>query len=86
MVSSGPPITEVPTKVLESSLATLEEAKLAVEAAETELETVLAEIRVAPRAEKTAVSRAIESALDRLRTARAKVADAEETLANETRR
>jgi hypothetical protein len=73
-------------EVLESSLATLEEGKRAVEAAEVQLETLLSEIRVAPRAEKTAVSRGIESALEGLRTARAKVAAAEEILAAEAKR
>ena len=52
-------------------------------AAETKLESVLSEIRVAPRAEKTAVSQAIESALLSLRSARGKVEEAEKTLAKE---
>lgn len=64
--------------------ATLEEAKHEVEAAELELEKMLSEMRIAPRAEKTTVSAAIESALQRLRTARAKVEDAEKTLAKES--
>jgi hypothetical protein len=68
-----------------SALATLEAGKRAVEDAEAELERVLSELRVAPRAEKTAVSAAIESALSRVRTARASVVDAERMLADEAR-
>ncbi len=68
----------------ETSLAKLEQAKRDVEAAEAQLEAVLSEIRVAPRAEKTAVSRAIECALERLRAARASLVEAETILAKET--
>lgn len=68
------------------ALATLEAGKRAVEDAEAELERVLSELRVAPRAEKTAVSAAIESALAQVRTARARVAEAERTLADEALR
>jgi hypothetical protein len=59
-------------------LALLEEGKKAVEDAQTALETLLSEIRVAPRAEKTAITSGIESALERLRLAREKVSDAEQ--------
>lgn len=65
------------------ALAELDAAKRDVETAESKLETVLAEIRVAPRAEKTAVTQAIQDSLDRLRAARVKVADAESILARE---
>jgi hypothetical protein len=68
---------------LDGAIAALEEAKGEVIAAETKLESVLSEIRVAPRAEKTAVSQAIESALLSLRSARGKVEEAEKTLAKE---
>jgi hypothetical protein len=78
--------TEQPREAFESSIFALEAAKKDVEAAEMQLETVLAEIRVAPRAEKRAVSQAIESALERLRAARAKVVAAEATLANEKKK
>lgn len=64
------------------AIGVLEEAKRAVEAAETELESTLAEIKVMPRAEKTAVSRSLELALDRLRLARSRVVMAERILAN----
>lgn len=55
----------------------LEDARSDVEQAEARLEGVLAELRVAPRAEKVRVSRAIEEALERLRNARAKLSVAE---------
>jgi hypothetical protein len=73
------------TAALEAAIKTLEEAEADVAAAEGQLEAVLAEIKTAPRAEKTNVSRPIELALDRLRAARAKVAAAEATIASETR-
>lgn len=66
-----------------SALATLEAGKRAVEDAEAELERALSELRVLPRAEKTAVSAAIESALSRVKLARASVIDAEQLLADE---
>ncbi len=68
-----------------SALATLEAGKRAVEDAEAELERALSELRVLPRAEKTAVSAAIESALSRVKLARASVIDAELLLADEAR-
>lgn len=68
---------------LDHAVATLEQTKHELEAAKTELEQVLSEIRVAPRAEKTAVSTAIEGALRRLRNAHTKVNDAEKTLAKQ---
>lgn len=58
-------------------LSKLDDARTDVEQAEARLEAVLAELRVAPRAEKVAVSRAIEDALERLRNARAKLSAAE---------
>jgi hypothetical protein len=69
--------------LLDQAVVTLDEAKLEVEAAKAQLEKVLSEIQVAPRAEKTAVSAAIEGALERLRTAHSKVESAERTLASE---
>jgi hypothetical protein len=68
---------------LQISLAKLEEGKAAVEDAASKLEALLADLRVAPRAEKTNVSNAIETALERLRTARVKVAEAEKVIATE---
>ncbi|HVH44782.1 MAG TPA: hypothetical protein VM925_20655 [Labilithrix sp.] len=70
--------------VLESSLSNLELARVDVEEAEKQLEAVLANLRVMPRAEKTAVSTAIEQALQRLRDARARVTTAEATIASKT--
>lgn len=60
-----------------STSSNLEDARIDVEQAEAQLEAVLAELRVSPRAEKVAVSRAIEEALLRLRDARAKLSAAE---------
>jgi hypothetical protein len=68
---------------LDQAISALEQAKTEVKAAEGQLESLLSEIQVAPRAEKTSVSRAIESALSGLRSARTKVDDAETTLATE---
>lgn len=68
-------------EVLESSLSNLELARVDVEDAEGRLETILAELRVAPRAEKTAVSTAIEQALQSLRDARERLATTETTIA-----
>lgn len=68
---------------LKTSLAKLEEGKAAVEDAADKLETLLSELRVAPRAEKTNVSNAIETALEALRTARVKVQEAEKVIATE---
>lgn len=65
-----------------SALATLEAGKRAVEEAEAELERALSELRIAPRAEKTSVSAALESALSRVRAARASVVAAERVLAS----
>ena len=74
--------------VLDESLSCLEEARRDVEAAEKQLEQVLADIRIAPRAEKTSVSKAIELALNQVRAARVKVTDAESVVASgiETKR
>jgi hypothetical protein len=77
-------VTEESRKAaLKTSLSKLEEGKAAVEDAATKLETLLSELRVAPRAEKTSVSNAIETALERLRTARVKVQEAEKVIATE---
>ena len=61
----------------ETIRSNVEDAKADVEQAEKRLETVLAELRVSPRAEKVAVSSAIEEALQRLRDARVKLTAAE---------
>jgi hypothetical protein len=71
---------------LDQAIAALEEAKSEVKSAETQLENLLSAIQIAPRAEKTSVSRAIESALTTLRSARTKVDDAENTIAAERKK
>jgi hypothetical protein len=75
-------MTEIPKEVLQSSLSNVELARVDVEDAESRLEAVLADLKAAPRAEKTAVSTAIEQALQRLRDARAKLATAEVTISS----
>jgi len=83
--SVGVTMSDTPIEaVLESSLSNLELARVDVEEAEKQLEAVLANLRVMPRAEKTAVSTAIEQALQRLRDARARVTTAEATIASKT--
>jgi len=65
------------------SLEILSDCKTAVDAAEDQLRSALAQLEVVARAEKTAVSSAIEGGLVRLREARVRVAEAEATLARE---
>lgn len=55
----------------------IESAKRDVTEAETDLETVLAQIIEAPRAEKITVSAVVDSAFAKLRAAREILADAE---------
>jgi hypothetical protein len=57
-------------------------AKTALTAAETDLERALAEISVAPRAQKVTVSEVVADAFDKLREARKEIA-ALETLVRE---
>jgi hypothetical protein len=66
-----------------AALPKLEAAKLDVEQAATSLEALLADLRVAPRAEKTAVSSAIEDALSRLRHAQTKLVEAQRAVSLE---
>lgn len=66
---------------ISAALAALTAAKAEVASGERELERLLSEIAVAPRAEKTSVSRTIEQALQRLRSGRSKMEEAERTLA-----
>ncbi len=66
---------------IEAALASLQEAKDEVAASEAQLERVISEIQVAPRAAKTGISEVVEQALGLLRDARAKVVIAEEVLA-----
>lgn len=73
-------VERVHEKSSSEALRVLEEGKRAVEAAESELEAALAEMSVMPRAEKTAISRSLELALERLRVARSRVVIAERIL------
>ena len=74
----GSTITDAPVVPAEDKGSpSLAGARADVAAAEARLEAVLAELRVSPRAEKVAVSRAIEDALERLRGARNKLSAAE---------
>jgi hypothetical protein len=54
-----------------------------VTAAEAHLTTLFREIRLAPRAEKTTVSKAVEDALARLSAARASLIDLQTLVASE---
>ena len=65
------------------ALENLETARAAVESAQADLERLLTEVDVAPRAEKVAVSQIVLSALSRLREANASVLRAEAVLASE---
>jgi len=51
-------------------LSKIDTAKAEVDAAEGQLEQVLKEITVAPRAEKTTVSKVVEDAFSKLRSAK----------------
>jgi hypothetical protein len=66
-------------------LVRLRAAKGEISDAETELGTALREIRIAPRAEKTAITAVIEDALKKVRSARATVAELEELLSPESK-
>jgi hypothetical protein len=68
----------VPTDLLLENVAA---ARLAVEAAETELARVINAIEVEPRVEKRVVSEAVSAALGTLRTARTKLEAATDILA-----
>lgn len=51
-------------------ISNIEAAEREVKGAEAEIETLLADLRVMPRAEKTTISAALESAFKKLRAAR----------------
>ncbi len=61
-------------------LSKVERAKVDVDRAQLELERVLGEIRAAPRAEKTTLSRVVEDAFDLLRSAQGELAELEEII------
>ena len=62
-------------------LEKIDTAKSEVAAAETQLEQLLKEISVAPRAEKMTVSRVVEDAFSKLRAAKSDLQLLEELLA-----
>ena len=62
-------------------LKKIDTAKNDVSAAENELEQVLSQIDVAPRAQKTTVSRVVENAFSKLREAKADLEKLETLLA-----
>jgi hypothetical protein len=64
-------------------LAKIVAAKTEMTAAETDLDKVLREIRMAPRAEKTAISEVVQKAFAELRAARIKLVELEEELSAE---
>lgn len=59
-------------------LSKIESAKTGLSDAEGDLEKVLREIRIAPRAQKTTISAVVEDAFAKLRAARATLGDLEE--------
>ena len=63
------------------ALGTLEQAHDEVAAAEKQLAALLSEIQLAPRAEKTSVSRIVEESLQRLRAALVNVETAKQVIA-----
>jgi hypothetical protein len=61
-------------------LAKIEEATREMAAAEGDLDRLLREIRVAPRAEKTTISEVVQKAFAELRAARSKLVELQEDL------
>jgi hypothetical protein len=61
-------------------LAKIEAAKNEMTAASSDLERILREIKIAPRAEKTKISEVVEKAFAELRAARAKLVELEQEL------
>ena len=61
-------------------LAKIEEATREMTAAESDLDRILREIRVAPRAEKTTISEVVQKAFSELRNARSKLVELQEEL------
>ena len=62
-------------------LADIEAAKEAISVAENELQAVVGDITVAPRAAKAMVSKVVRAASEKLRVAKAKLVDLEESVA-----
>jgi hypothetical protein len=63
-------------------LARIEVARKELDDADDELGRLLHEVRSAPRAEKTTISRVLEEALDKLKVARTHLSDLERDLAS----
>lgn len=61
----------------------LQAAKTEMNAAEADLEKLLREIRVAPRAEKTTMSDVVQKAFAELRSAKARLLELEELVVEE---
>jgi hypothetical protein len=68
----------------EVHLAKIAAAKEDMTGAEEALEQVLRAMQVAPRAEKTTISKVVEDAFGKLRAARANLVDLETSLRNES--
>jgi hypothetical protein len=64
-------------------LTKIESAKNEMSAAEDDLEVVLREIKIAPRAQKTTTSVAVEDAFKKLKAARAALGELEKIVAGE---
>ena len=67
----------------DAALEKIDVARRELDDADGELARLLQEVRVAPRAEKTTVSRVVEDALGKLRAARAYLSDLERQLASD---
>ena len=65
---------------IEEMAKKLQTAKDAIAKAEAELQDALAQVRVAPRAEKIAISQVLEHAVARVHAARVEVTDLETSL------
>ncbi len=61
----------------------IESAKREISAAEGELEHVLRDMRVMPRAEKTTISKVLEEAFAKLKAARGDLSDLEELVSGD---
>jgi hypothetical protein len=70
----------LPPRKRKQLLKKIDVAKDDVDAAEGELEKVLSEISVAPRAEKTTVSKVVEEAFGKLRSAKSDLDKLQELL------
>ncbi len=65
------------------ALSKIESAKRDISAAEKELEQVLRDMQVMPRAEKTTISKALEDAFTKLKAARSDLSDLEKLVSGD---